>query len=75
MVYVYHRRPLDLRGRVLHLLNRLRVTHPEVYASELGKYNGREGLLRSRIPPLNMSWADVLYCTPIHPHRIYQALL
>jgi hypothetical protein len=74
MAYVYHRRPLDLRGTVLHPLNRLRVAHPEIYASELGKYNGREGLLRSRIPPLNVSWADVLHCAPIHPHRIYQAL-
>jgi hypothetical protein len=74
VAYVYHRRPLDLRGMVLHPLSRLREAFPEIYAAELSKYNGREELLRSRIPPLDMGWADVLHCAPIHPHHIYQAL-
>ena len=72
--FVYHLVPPDLRGSVLHPLNRLRAAYPEVAARQLAKYAGREQVLAQRVPPLDCQWSDVLMFSPVHPAALTAAL-
>ncbi len=54
-------------GTILCPLNSLRQTHPEIYAEHVKKYEGREQLLTTEIPPLHCLWNDVLHFTAVAP--------
>ncbi|PTA67270.1 hypothetical protein [Deinococcus arcticus] len=71
---LYHRAVRDVRGDRLWPLNRLRDLHPEVYAREVAKYQGREGLLAERVERLDCLWNDVLFFSPVSPGPLLNAL-
>lgn len=71
---VYHLVPANLAGSVLYPLNRLKEIFPEVAAAHVKKYEGREGLLNTRIPLLDSLWNDVLHLSPVHPAKITAAM-
>lgn len=75
MQYLYHNLSVHMVGDTLYPLNRLKETHPEIYALHVEKYRGREQLLERRIPKLECLWNDVIFFTAIHPHDIKAALV
>jgi len=70
--FVYHLVPEQMHGNTLFPLNRLREVAPAVAAIACQKYEGREVLLKTRIPPLDCLWNDVLMFCPVHPRHIMQ---
>lgn len=74
-MFVYHRVPEALSGKYLCPLNELRSLLPEVYAREVQKYEGREGVLSQRVSNLNCLWNDVLHFSPLHPRLVGEALV
>jgi len=74
MTYLYHRVPEKLHGKILYPLNQLKEHYPELYSEELSKYNGREHILKDKIPLLNCLWSEVLHFSVVEPSNIYSAL-
>lgn len=71
-LFVYHRKSKNFVGDTIFPLNHL--PFPEVKTREQKKYQGRESLLETKIPPLDCLWNDVIHCTPVHPSIVYSAL-
>ena len=71
--YIYHRFRNDLSGHILYPLNQLKDTYPKVYATRVKNYDGREGVMKMRIPFLDCLWNDVLHFSPVHPAKIHAA--
>jgi len=72
---VYHRVPKPMVGQQLYPLNDLRTLHPDIYARQVQKYDGRTELLTTTVPPLECLWNDVIHLSPIGPWLIRQALV
>lgn len=70
MGFLYHARPLDMRGETLYPLNRLRAIDPALYEREKAKYKGREAVLDFRIPLIDVLWNDALHLSTIHPYHL-----
>ncbi len=76
MTPIYHLVPPEMVGGTeLVPLSTLREFAPELYKRRLRYYQGRERVMRIRIPILgNCLWNDVLFCTPVEPSRLRRAL-
>jgi len=72
--FIYHMKPLDMRGDFLMPLNSLAKEHPDLFNSGIQKYLGREALIKEKIFPLGCLWNDVLHFAPIHPAIIFRTL-
>lgn len=70
MNYLYHRVPKNMSGTILYPLNILKETNPEIYNDQVKKYEGRERLLITEVPPLNCLWNDVLHFTAVAPEEL-----
>ena len=70
MGFLYHRVPKNMNGTVLYTLNILKEIFPEIYNEEVKKYEGREILLETEIPPLKCLWNDVLHFTAVAPEEL-----
>ncbi len=70
MEYLYHRVPKHMTGTILYPLNVLKETQPEIYVEHVKKYEGREILLTSEVPPLNCLWNDVIHLTAVSPQEL-----
>lgn len=73
---IYDGVPTRLRGTTLSPLNRLRDLYPDIYESEIAKYQDHPDrilLPQTRLPVLDCLWNDVVHTDPIHPHRLYRA--
>lgn len=44
----------------------------EIYELAISKYVGRESLLSVVIPTLDCLWNDVIFLSPVHPHKHYK---
>lgn len=75
MDYLYHKVPKEMKGDLLYPLNELKDVYPEVYTNEVKKYEGRENLLKVRIPFLDCPWNDVVHLTAVDPAEIKKALI
>lgn len=73
MQFLYHARPNEMRGDVLHPLSALRARFPDLYEKERAKYRGREILFELRIPILDVLWNDALHLSPLHPRPLATA--
>ena len=69
---IYHRFRNDLSGHTLYPLNQLRDIYPNVYASKVKTYAGREWVMEMRIPLLDCLWNDVLHFSPLHTAKIHE---
>lgn len=75
MGYFYHRVVENMQGTILYPLNQLKDIYPDVYKKHLEKYEGREEVLESRIPPpLDCLWNDVLHFTAVPPQVLFNNL-
>lgn len=72
--YLYHIFKIDLKGNILYPLNQLKQVYPDVYKRQAAKYEGREHLMKQKIPILNCLWNDVVHLSPVHPSQIKSAL-
>ena len=70
MEVLYHRVPTNMSGTILYPLNELKKLHPELYAEHVKKYEGREQLLTTEVPPLECLWNDVLHFTAVAPSEL-----
>lgn len=72
--YVYHRRSNNFKGEWIFPLNLMPSIEgfSEIYAQSVSKYTGREFLLSLVIPTLNCLWNDVIFLSPVHPHKHYE---
>jgi hypothetical protein len=59
-----------MTGTILYPLNQLKDLYPEVYESQVKKYEGREKLLTTEIPLLDCLWNDVLHFTAVSPEEL-----
>lgn len=75
MEYLYHRVPDNMVGTILYPLNILKEKNPEIYTEHVKKYEGREELLQSTIPPLNCLWNDVLHFAAVSPQELKSNLV
>lgn len=73
--YLYHMVPIDMKGTILHPLNKLKEIHPELYLLKVKKYNDRKEILETFIPTLECLWNDVLHCAAIDPATLKEALV
>jgi hypothetical protein len=64
----------DLRGDELLPLNMIRERYPEVYEREIVKYSGRSHVMRHPVPPLDCTWSDVVFFSPVHLMLIFDAI-
>ena len=75
MKYVYHMVPADFRGATLYSLTHLQTVHPDLHEAARRRYAGREHLLEQPVPGLGARSTDVVHCAPVHPARIFAALV
>ena len=73
--YLYHMVPAYMQGSVLHPLNSLKDTNPELYLSKAEKYEDRKHVMEQFIPTLECAWNDVLHFSAINPAELKQALV
>lgn len=71
---LYHVVPPQMVGDVLYPLSRLRTVHRALAEDAARKYEGREALMRARLPLLDCLWNDVIHLTPLHPSKTRRAL-
>ena len=71
-MYFYHGIPEDMKGTELIPLNKMLEVDPELRAKYLEKYNGREEILKRKIPLLNCLWNDVVQLLPLHPRQLFE---
>lgn len=74
MTFLYHRVPEQMIGDVLYPLNQLKDLHPNVYAEQIKKYEGREFVMEQQVPILNCLWNDALHFSAVHPQKIADEL-
>jgi hypothetical protein len=48
--------------------------YPDLYRRHHAKYVGRESVLNQPVPPLNCTWADVVFFSPVDSTAIFDAL-
>ena len=72
---LFHIRPRNLSGRVLHPLSELESLLPEVAENARQKYVGREWLPDAKVPTLGCRWMDVIFFVPVHPEEVRDALV
>lgn len=72
--YVYHRQLKGFIGNYIVPLNLMPQLDgfSELHKLAISKYEGREKLLSRVIPTLNCLWNDVIFLSPVHPHKHYE---
>ena len=71
---LYHLPATPTRGDAILPLRRLQAHHPDLYARHVRKYADRPAALEQRIEPLDCTWADVVFLSPVHPAPLFAAL-
>jgi hypothetical protein len=74
MEYLYHAKPVDLRGTHLLPLSILRSVHTDLFERAFAKYRGRVHLTEVKLPILNCLWNEAIHLTPIDPSLIRKKL-
>jgi hypothetical protein len=73
VAFVYHLCADDFRGTHLLPLNALRLAHPDVYARERPKWEGRESVLKWEVPHLGVPWGDTVNLAALDPVHLVEA--
>ncbi|MEU6173166.1 hypothetical protein ABZ832_14725 [Streptantibioticus parmotrematis] len=69
----FHTRVGEPRGDELLPLAMLAERHPDLYARHAAKYARRQHRLRERVIPLDCTWADVVFFSPIDSTVLFDA--
>ncbi|WP_350276914.1 hypothetical protein [Kribbella sp. HUAS MG21] len=62
------------RGELLLPLAELRNRYPDLYERHAAKYAGRHAAMTQPVPPLDCTWEDVVFLSPVHPAPLFAAL-
>jgi hypothetical protein len=69
-IFLYHRVPnYPIYNDLLMPLNQLKNENPFLYSEYIKSYRSRKKTLMLHVPPLGCLWNDVIYMSPIHPHK------
>ena len=71
---LYHLKPVDFVGETIYPLSSLKKFAPDLYQSQLSKYQGRDHVPNNQISVLGCTWADVVFLTAVHPHALTEVL-
>ncbi|WP_143120990.1 hypothetical protein [Streptosporangium canum] len=71
---LFHAMITDPHGDQLLPLAMLRERYPDLHARHVAKYAGREHRLRERVIPLECTWADVVFLSPLNPTVLFDAV-
>jgi hypothetical protein len=63
-----------VRGDEILPLNQLRDRYPDLYEVHFRKYADRPHRTRTPVYPLDCTWGDVVFLSPVHPAPIFAAL-
>lgn len=63
-----------VRGDEILPLNQLRDRYPDLYEVHFRKYTDRPHRVRTPVYPLDCTWGDVVFLSPVHPAPIFAAL-
>ncbi|HEY6738284.1 MAG TPA: hypothetical protein VI076_05490 [Actinopolymorphaceae bacterium] len=55
-------------------MNELRRRYPDLYARHAAKYEGREHVLSQPVPPLECTWGDVTFFSPVDSRVLFEAI-
>lgn len=64
----------DPRGDQLLPLAMLRERYPDLHTRHFAKYAGRKHRLRERVIPLECTWTDVVFLSPLNPTVLFDAI-
>jgi hypothetical protein len=64
----------DTRGDAILPLNQLREQYPDLYEVHAAKYADRPHRMQTPVYPLDCTWADVVFLSPVHPAPIFEAM-
>lgn len=64
----------DVRGDDILPLSQLRVHYPDLYELHFKKYADRPHRVNAPVYPLDCTWADVVFLSPVHPAPIFEAM-
>ncbi|GAA1936320.1 hypothetical protein [Kitasatospora viridis] len=71
---LYHTAVSAPRGEELLPLADLRSAWPDLHRRHLAKYRGREHRLRERVLPLDCTWSEVVFLSPLDSTVLFEAL-
>lgn len=71
---LYHARVSNPSGDELLPLNTMRERCPELHRQHYAKYIGREEALAQAVPPLDCTWGDVVFFSPIDSSALFDAV-
>lgn len=71
---LYHQPASLLRGSHVLPLNELRNIYPELWAAREHKRGSGPDSPAQRVPPLDCTWGDVVFLSPVHPQPLFDAL-
>lgn len=71
---LYHARVGNPSGAELLPLNTMRDRYPELHRQHYAKYIGREEALAQAVPPLDCTWGDVVFFSPIDSSVLFDAV-
>ncbi|AUG76229.1 hypothetical protein CFP65_1330 [Kitasatospora sp. MMS16-BH015] len=71
---LFHTAVAAPRGDQLLPLAGLRELHPDLYERHLVKYRGREHRLAERVLPLDCTWSEVVFLSPLDAAPLFAAL-
>jgi hypothetical protein len=71
---LYHQPVIDPRGNALFPMHQLRSHYPDLYQHHLRNYDGQRELLVSPVEPLQCTWGDVVFLSPVHPAPLFDAI-
>ncbi|GAB2701637.1 hypothetical protein [Kitasatospora kifunensis] len=71
---LFHTAIADPRGDELLPLAALQERYPDLYARHRAKYAGREHRLRERVIPLDCTWTDVVFFSPVGSSMLFDAM-
>jgi hypothetical protein len=71
---LYHQPVIDPRGNALFPMHQLRDRCPDLYERHLRNYDGRRDVLLSPVEPLQCTWGDVVFLSPVHPAPLFAAI-
>ncbi|HEY9289984.1 MAG TPA: hypothetical protein VIP98_01775 [Microlunatus sp.] len=71
---LYHSPVSRPHGDQLLPLKAMRQPYPDLYRFHAAKYEGRESVLDRPVPPLDCTWGDVVFFSPVDSTLIFDAL-
>ncbi len=74
MTILLYKGASKVRGDRILPLNQLRDHYPDLYERHFQKYAGRPYGVDIPVYPLECTWGDVVFLSPVHPAPIFEAL-